>query len=104
MEESCALVCGKRVDACVGTDSWAEAESEMLPGSGIGRGTARSDDNIYNVVMARIERIALVESCVKHVTSSALSLSSTLSCKGERDSPRTLATVDFQLHNHRKSA
>ena len=47
----------------------------MLPGSGIGRGTARSDDNIYNVVMARIERIALVESRVEHVTSGALSLS-----------------------------
>lgn len=47
----------------------------MLPEPGTGRGTARSDDNIYDVVMTRIERMALVESRVQHVTSSALSLS-----------------------------
>jgi hypothetical protein len=46
----------------------------MLPGSGNGRGAARSDDNIYNVVMARIERMALVESRVEHVTTGALCL------------------------------
>jgi hypothetical protein len=51
MAESCALVCGKCVDEGEGKDSWGEGEPEMLLGSGIGRGTARSDDNIYEVVM-----------------------------------------------------
>jgi hypothetical protein len=66
MAESWALVCGKCEEAGVGKDSWGEPESEMIPGPCIGRGTARSDDNIYDVVMTRIERMALVESRVKH--------------------------------------
>jgi hypothetical protein len=51
MAESCALVCGKCVDAGEGKDSWGEREPEMLVGPSIGRGTARSDDSIYEVVM-----------------------------------------------------
>ena len=66
MAESCALVCGKCVDVGEGKELWRGGGSERLPGSGIGRGTARSDDNIYEVVMTWIERMALVESRVKH--------------------------------------
>ena len=52
MAESCALVCGKCVDVGEEKDSWGEGESEMVLRlrSGIGWGTARSDDNIYEVV------------------------------------------------------
>jgi hypothetical protein len=51
MAVSWALVWGKCVDAGEGKDSWREGEPDMLLGSSIGRGTARSDDNIYEVVM-----------------------------------------------------
>jgi hypothetical protein len=44
-------VWGKCVDVGEDKDSWREGEPEMLVGSGIGRGTASSDDNIYDVVM-----------------------------------------------------
>jgi hypothetical protein len=38
----------------------------MIPEPGIGLGTARRDDNIYDVVVAGTERMALVKSRVKH--------------------------------------
>jgi hypothetical protein len=74
----------------------------MLPGPGTGRGTARSDDNIYDVVMTRIERMALVESRVKHVTSSALSWSphELFLARGEGETARQRLISNYIINPH----
>lgn len=61
-------MCGKRGGG--NAESWpdTEPESDMLPDSDTARGTASIEDNIYEIVVAGAERVALVESRVQHVT------------------------------------